>query len=208
MSCARADVDMQDLRRHRVALLEELRHSGTALGLVVADVAPAFSLADAHGRAVEQNDRLQAGPVVLVFYRGTWRPARKNGFAGLQASTAPLSRSRRLVPYGEPATTPILTRIRTQVRSAMSDEAKGHVSATGHGRIPPDRRQHPGTSTSHRPLLIDPDRGHGPRLAIRCELRARGRPRQRPCATVSRPPCSPAGTRPTRTRRCRHAPPG
>jgi peroxiredoxin len=42
--------------------------------LEIGDTAPDFTLPDVHGNPVNLADRLAAGPVVLIFYRGGWCP--------------------------------------------------------------------------------------------------------------------------------------
>jgi peroxiredoxin len=56
------------------AAIAEVGASGTAPGLAVGDRAPGFRLPDATGKEVSLADRLDAGPVVLQFYRGDWCP--------------------------------------------------------------------------------------------------------------------------------------
>jgi len=54
---------------------DELGASGLAdSALAVGDVAPDFTLPDAHGSKVSLSELLDAGPVVLAFYRGNWCP--------------------------------------------------------------------------------------------------------------------------------------
>ncbi len=55
-------------------MIAELYRTGTASGLEVGATAPDFTLTDARGEAVSLSDRLADGPVVLVFYRGSWCP--------------------------------------------------------------------------------------------------------------------------------------
>lgn len=43
-------------------------------GLKVGQTAPDFTLTNAYGKPVSLYDKLKAGPVVLVFYRGAWCP--------------------------------------------------------------------------------------------------------------------------------------
>lgn len=43
-------------------------------GLKAGDVAPAFTAKDQDGNTVNLEDRLKAGPVVILFYRGQWCP--------------------------------------------------------------------------------------------------------------------------------------
>jgi peroxiredoxin len=64
----------------------ELEDSGTIAGPAVGERAPGFSLPDALGRAVSLDDRLAAGPVVLVFYRGDWCPYCNTYLRALQAA--------------------------------------------------------------------------------------------------------------------------
>jgi peroxiredoxin len=53
----------------------ELAATGQAeRALSAGDRAPLFDLVDAAGRRVSLTERLSAGPVVLVFYRGAWCP--------------------------------------------------------------------------------------------------------------------------------------
>jgi len=43
-------------------------------GIKVGEIAPDFTLPDAHGKSVKLSSELSKGPVVLVFYRGAWCP--------------------------------------------------------------------------------------------------------------------------------------
>ncbi|MFN0090043.1 MAG: peroxiredoxin-like family protein [Acidimicrobiales bacterium] len=86
MSDARPPLDMDEMRRHSAELIDGLRRSGAVPGIKVGDLAPVFSLPDAHGRAVHLADRLESGPVVLAFYRGAWCPVCNTAFTGLQAA--------------------------------------------------------------------------------------------------------------------------
>ena len=52
----------------------EIKAAGVALGLVVGDQAPDFTLLDAVGESVTLSELLANGPVVLTFYRGEWCP--------------------------------------------------------------------------------------------------------------------------------------
>lgn len=52
----------------------EIKAAGVALGLVVGDQAPDFTLLDALGESVTLSELLANGPVVLTFYRGEWCP--------------------------------------------------------------------------------------------------------------------------------------
>lgn len=86
MSESRPTIDMDALRQHSAELIEHLRHTGATPGLAVGEPAPPFSLPDPHGRSVSLAQRLESGPVVLVFYRGAWCPVCNNAFIGLQAA--------------------------------------------------------------------------------------------------------------------------
>jgi peroxiredoxin len=68
------------------AAVAEIESSGAVPGLAVGDHAPDFSLPDAIGRAVSLRERLSAGPVVLVFYRGEWCPYCNTYLRALQAA--------------------------------------------------------------------------------------------------------------------------
>ena len=68
------------------AALAEVAASGAPLGLAVGDRAPAFTLPDATGKQVSLADRLDAGPVVLQFYRGDWCPYCNLHLRALQAA--------------------------------------------------------------------------------------------------------------------------
>jgi len=68
------------------AAIAEVEASGAVPGLAVGDQAPEFSLPDALGRAVSLRERLSAGPVVLVFYRGEWCPYCNTHLRALQAA--------------------------------------------------------------------------------------------------------------------------
>ena len=68
------------------AALAEVAASGAPLGLAIGDRATAFTLADATGKQVYLADRLDAGPVVLQFYRGDWCPYCNLHLRALQAA--------------------------------------------------------------------------------------------------------------------------
>jgi peroxiredoxin len=68
------------------AAITEVAASGVAPGLAVGDPAPGFTLPDATGREVSLADRLDAGPVVLQFYRGDWCPYCNLHLRALQAA--------------------------------------------------------------------------------------------------------------------------
>jgi len=66
--------------------IAEVEASGAVPGLAVGEQAPEFSLPDALGRAISLRERLSAGPVVLVFYRGEWCPYCNTYLRALQAA--------------------------------------------------------------------------------------------------------------------------
>lgn len=66
--------------------LAEVSASGVAPGLAVGERAPGFTLPDALGKDVSLADRLDAGPVVLQFYRGDWCPYCNLHLRALQAA--------------------------------------------------------------------------------------------------------------------------
>lgn len=76
----------EPVAQRMTAAIAEIEASRAALGLAVADQAPEFSLPDATGRAVSLRERLSAGPVVLVFYRGEWCPYCNTFLRALQAA--------------------------------------------------------------------------------------------------------------------------
>nr|WSY48753.1 AhpC/TSA family protein [Streptomyces sp. NBC_00886]WSY57511.1 AhpC/TSA family protein [Streptomyces sp. NBC_00886] len=53
---------------------DEIDKRGLVPGLKIGETAPDFTLSDAKGDQVRLADRLSQGPVVLVFYRGSWCP--------------------------------------------------------------------------------------------------------------------------------------
>ncbi|MEV6121596.1 peroxiredoxin-like family protein [Streptomyces sp. SID8352] len=53
---------------------EEIEAKGLVPGLGIGDLAPDFTLPDARGGEVRLSERLAKGPVVLIFYRGSWCP--------------------------------------------------------------------------------------------------------------------------------------
>ncbi len=57
-------------------------------GLKVNDKAPVFTAADQNGNAINLQQLLQKGPVVLVFYRGQWCPYCNKQLSELQDSLA------------------------------------------------------------------------------------------------------------------------
>ena len=68
------------------ASLTEVAKSEAAPGLAVGERAPDFQLPDALGKIVSLRERLAAGPVVLVFYRGEWCPYCNLHLRALQAA--------------------------------------------------------------------------------------------------------------------------
>jgi len=57
------------------SFIDDLKESGLALrALSVGDEMPPFVLPDATGRMVSSSDLLVRGPLVVVFYRGSWCP--------------------------------------------------------------------------------------------------------------------------------------
>lgn len=64
------DADRQIMQRAAEALARSLPEPGLKVG----ERAPDFTLGNAFGKPVRLADRLQEGPVVLVFYRGAWCP--------------------------------------------------------------------------------------------------------------------------------------
>jgi peroxiredoxin len=72
---ARREQSPADIRDVLAGATRELAATGQAERAVSAgDRAPLFDLADATGGRVRLAERLSAGPVVLVFYRGAWCP--------------------------------------------------------------------------------------------------------------------------------------
>lgn len=68
------------------AAIAEIDASGAVTGIAVGERAPEFGLPDATGRTVHLRERLSAGPVVLVFYRGQWCPYCNTYLRALQAA--------------------------------------------------------------------------------------------------------------------------
>jgi peroxiredoxin len=68
---AKVPVEAQaEILRH----VQELQQTGIVFGLKAGDKAPNFTLADPFGEQVTLYDELVHGPVVLIFYRGSWCP--------------------------------------------------------------------------------------------------------------------------------------
>lgn len=63
-----------DFRALTAELIERLRTNGVTPGVAEGEPAPSFTLPDARGDLVSLDERLEAGPVVLSFYRGAWCP--------------------------------------------------------------------------------------------------------------------------------------
>lgn len=63
-----------DLQQVADEMIERLRSTGAVPGIEVGATAPLFELADGTGTTVRLADRLEHGPVVVVFYRGGWCP--------------------------------------------------------------------------------------------------------------------------------------
>lgn len=76
--------DRDSLRRIAGEMIEELRSSGAVPGVDLGDQAPNFTLPSATGEKVRLAERLAAGPVVVVFYRGAWCPHCNMHLRGLQ----------------------------------------------------------------------------------------------------------------------------
>jgi peroxiredoxin len=63
-----------ELRAIAAAMIDDLRASGSVPGIAVGAHAPDFTLPNAVGEPVRLVERLEHGPVVVVFYRGAWCP--------------------------------------------------------------------------------------------------------------------------------------
>jgi peroxiredoxin len=74
------------------AAIAHVAASGVAPGLAVGDRAPGFTLPDATGTEVSLAERLDAGPVVLQFYRGDWCPYCNLHLRALQAALPEIRR--------------------------------------------------------------------------------------------------------------------
>jgi len=66
--------------------LDDIESGGLASGLEVGDRAPEFDLPNATGERVTLRQRLEAGPVVVTFYRGDWCPYCNVTLRALQAA--------------------------------------------------------------------------------------------------------------------------
>lgn len=76
----------QDLQQMAAQMIEDLRASGAVPGIAVGAAAPRFALASALGTVVSLDERLAAGPVVVMFYRGAWCPICNLHLAEMQAA--------------------------------------------------------------------------------------------------------------------------
>ena len=75
LELVKADRDLQppDVRESVRLQRESIEKSGAAVrALHTGAPLPAFTLADAYGRAVASDQLVAQGPVVVVFYRGSW----------------------------------------------------------------------------------------------------------------------------------------
>lgn len=54
--------------------IQDLRTSDSGRGLIAGVKAPDFTLVDSTGQKITLSEELLKGPVVLIFYRGTWCP--------------------------------------------------------------------------------------------------------------------------------------
>ena len=64
-----------DLQKELQASIDEVKRSGIeARALKAGDLAPAFTLPNAHGAPRALTDLVRRGPVILSFYRGVWCP--------------------------------------------------------------------------------------------------------------------------------------
>lgn len=75
-----------DLRRIATQMIDDLRLDPAASGLEIGESAPDFTLPDATGAPVRLGDRLDDGPIVVVFYRGAWCPHCDLHLRGLQTA--------------------------------------------------------------------------------------------------------------------------
>ncbi|WP_372594761.1 peroxiredoxin-like family protein [Actinotalea sp.] len=81
-----------ETRAQRLAAVAAVAASGIdRTAVAVGDLAPAFTLPDATGRAVALSSLLEHGPVVLSFYRGGWCPYCTLELRALQAAMPRLS---------------------------------------------------------------------------------------------------------------------
>lgn len=78
------DEPQVDFRAVTAQMIERLRSEGITPGIEIGEQAPRFVLPDAEGGKVSLDERLDAGPVVLSFYRGAWCPICNTELTGLQ----------------------------------------------------------------------------------------------------------------------------
>jgi peroxiredoxin len=73
-----------DLRRIAAEMIDGLRASGAVPGIDIGEQAPRFTLPNAVGKSISLDERLEQGPVVVVFYRGAWCPYCNVHLRGIQ----------------------------------------------------------------------------------------------------------------------------
>lgn len=78
------DAQQVDVQALVAQMIERLRSEGITPGVEIGEQAPRFVLPDALGGRVSLEDRLDAGPVVLSFYRGAWCPICNAELEGLK----------------------------------------------------------------------------------------------------------------------------
>lgn len=64
----------EDVTRTIAEAHSDISNAGIAPGIAVGERAPEFALTDAAGRLIRLSDQLDAGPVVISFFRGAWCP--------------------------------------------------------------------------------------------------------------------------------------
>ena len=80
----RSNASPERLQANAQTISDLVAHGLSALALREGDVAPDFSLPDAHGHMVALKTLLDSGPVVISFYRGGWCPFCNLELRGLQ----------------------------------------------------------------------------------------------------------------------------
>jgi peroxiredoxin len=80
----RSNASPERLQANAQTISDLVAHGLSALALREGDVAPDFSLPDAHGHMVALKTLLDRGPVVISFYRGGWCPFCNLELRGLQ----------------------------------------------------------------------------------------------------------------------------
>ena len=80
----RSNASPERLQANAQTISDLVAHGLSALALREGDVAPDFSLPDAHGQMVALKTLLDRGPVVISFYRGGWCPFCNLELRGLQ----------------------------------------------------------------------------------------------------------------------------